>query len=240
MTALLLASLLLPPGADPSPPVPPVPWWMPYKSDDFARMLHAVRTDSMRGAGTGWFGPSESRYGWAWLAARHGRTPANDLPRDTFRGPAAVFAALDRDKDGVLRADDFDWSDAAAFVRRTAQARQWFDRADGNADRKLSKVEWDALFEKASNGKSHLTPDDARALLFPPPPRPSGPSPGMPSRATLLAGLFAHEIGSPYPGPKLESVAPDFTLSTQDGKRTVTLSDYRGKKPVVLIFGSFT
>jgi hypothetical protein len=34
--------------------------------------------------------------------------------------------------------------------------------------------------------------------------------------------------------------APDFTLITRDGKAKVTLSDYRGKKPVVLIFGSYT
>lgn len=41
---------------------------------------------------------------------------------------------------------------------------------------------------------------------------------------------------------KLEvgDVAPDFTLSDPTGKRTVTLSDFRGKRPVVLIFGSYT
>lgn len=34
--------------------------------------------------------------------------------------------------------------------------------------------------------------------------------------------------------------APDFTLADPAGKRQVTLSDFRGKKPVVLIFGSYT
>ena len=34
--------------------------------------------------------------------------------------------------------------------------------------------------------------------------------------------------------------APDFTLRTMDGGREVTLSSYRGRKPVVLIFGSYT
>jgi len=34
--------------------------------------------------------------------------------------------------------------------------------------------------------------------------------------------------------------APDFKLKTLDGRRTVRLSDYRGHKPVVLIFGSYT
>ena len=35
-------------------------------------------------------------------------------------------------------------------------------------------------------------------------------------------------------------MAPDFTLKSPDGKREVTLSDYRGEKPVALVFGSYT
>ena len=34
--------------------------------------------------------------------------------------------------------------------------------------------------------------------------------------------------------------APDFTLKTLDGKKNVTLSHFKGKKPVVLVFGSYT
>lgn len=34
--------------------------------------------------------------------------------------------------------------------------------------------------------------------------------------------------------------APDFTLTTRDGKYRVKLSSYKNKKPVVLIFGSYT
>jgi len=39
---------------------------------------------------------------------------------------------------------------------------------------------------------------------------------------------------------KVGDVAPDFTLSTLDGKRKVKLSSFRGAKPVALIFGSYT
>jgi hypothetical protein len=66
------------------------------------------------------------------------------------------------------------------------------------------------------------------------------PGAGMPSRWMLLKGLFTGEIGSLHEGPALGEMAPEFRLSSQDGKRTISLSDYRGKKPVVLIFGSFT
>ena len=52
--------------------------------------------------------------------------------------------------------------------------------------------------------------------------------------------LLAGELGSLEPGPSLGDMAPDFTLSTYDGKSEITLSSYRDKKPVVLIFGSFT
>ena len=40
--------------------------------------------------------------------------------------------------------------------------------------------------------------------------------------------------------PKVGEMAPDFELKTTDGKRSVKLSSFRGKQPVVLIFGSFT
>jgi hypothetical protein len=53
------------------------------------------------------------------------------------------------------------------------------------------------------------------------------------------------------PGPKLwmwarkgtlkvGDAAPDFTLATHDHTSQVTLSSFRGQKPVVLVFGSYT
>lgn len=243
MAPLALSLLLLAPVAEPpkTPPRTAVPWWMPHRDGEFPRMLFAIAGGSMMGPGEGWFGPSESRYGWKWLATWHGVPVDGALTPSKFRGSAASFAALDRDADGTLNADDFDWSDAAPFVRQLAQAGQWLGRADKDSDRKLTKAEWSALFTKAAGDKGHLTAEDVRALLNPPPPpRPKGPPPGMPSKETLLAGLLSGEVGSPHSGPKLGAVAPDFTLKTQDGKQTLTLSDFRGDKPVVLIFGSFT
>ena len=40
--------------------------------------------------------------------------------------------------------------------------------------------------------------------------------------------------------PKVGDAAPDFTLKSIDGSSEVTLSTFRGVKPVVLIFGSWT
>ena len=39
---------------------------------------------------------------------------------------------------------------------------------------------------------------------------------------------------------KVGDPAPDFTLPDPAGKEQTTLSSFRGRKPVVLIFGSFT
>ena len=40
--------------------------------------------------------------------------------------------------------------------------------------------------------------------------------------------------------PKASDVAPDFELRDTTGENLVRLSDYRGHKPVALVFGSFT
>ena len=39
---------------------------------------------------------------------------------------------------------------------------------------------------------------------------------------------------------KVGDMAPDFTLKSPDGKQTVTLSSFRDKRPVALVFGSYT
>lgn len=40
--------------------------------------------------------------------------------------------------------------------------------------------------------------------------------------------------------PKVGDLAPDFELYDSSGENPLRLSDFRGKKPVALIFGSFT
>lgn len=40
--------------------------------------------------------------------------------------------------------------------------------------------------------------------------------------------------------PRAGDLAPDFELRDADGVNPICLYDYRGEKPVVLVFGSFT
>jgi hypothetical protein len=211
------------------------------ESPEAVRMFLAITRGSQMGPGDGWFGPTQTPYTWDWLARRHGKDAADGITKDRFQGPEAWFARLDRDRDGRITPDDLDWSDASAYVRQSAMARQWARAMDRNGDGKVSAEEWEAFFKKAAGDGGALTPDDLRAALFPPPaPRRPGNAPSGPSAGTLLAGMFSGELGSIFEGPKVGEKAPDFTLKTADGKQEYSPSRWRGEKPVVLVFGSFT
>ena len=53
---------------------------------------------------------------------------------------------------------------------------------------------------------------------------------GFAAAAVVASTVFAQ---APAPAVKVGDQAPDFTLMASDGK-TYSLSDYRGRKPVVL------
>ena len=52
--------------------------------------------------------------------------------------------------------------------------------------------------------------------------------------------LMKRQKGLDRLAPKEGDMAPDFTLSDITGTNEVMLSDFRGKNPVALIFGSYT
>lgn len=52
--------------------------------------------------------------------------------------------------------------------------------------------------------------------------------------------LMKRQIALNKLAPKAGDVAPDFTLYDTTGLHPVTLSDFRGRQPVALVFGSFT
>jgi alkylhydroperoxidase family enzyme len=204
-----------------------------------AEMLIAIARGSQLGPGEGWFHPGQSRFGWKWLAEKHGVPPTAAIPRAQFRGPEALFARLDRNKDGLLRPDDFDWSDRSPYAQQVAQINRWFFRLNRGGDGRLTREEWLKFFDEAAGGKDHLTTDNLREALTPPS-SPGRKAPAGPTQQVLVRGLFRGEIGSMHEGPKLNDPAPDFTLRRRDGQEAVRLSDHFGKKPVVLVFGNFT
>jgi Ca2+-binding EF-hand superfamily protein len=214
------------------------------KQPEIVEMLMAIAHGSDMGPGDGWFHGSTTRYDWKWLASHFDANRDGTITRQEFKGPAELFDRLDRNHDGVLTAGDFDWSDRSLYAMQGMPARMWFSMIDSNGNGRISQQEWEALFKRAARAKGYLTPDDLREM-FPvsPPARPVGappPSQSGPSVVTLLKGLLDGELGSPFEGPSVGQSAPDFRLRTPDGKREVQLSQFKGKKPVVLVFGSFT
>jgi hypothetical protein len=210
---------------------------------EVVEMLTAIAGGSQMGPGEGWFHPGQSRYGWAWLAERYGLDRGGSLDRKQFDGPPDTFARLDRSRDGVLSAEDFDWSDKSPLQREAGVASRWARMFDQDSNGRVSREEWNALFERAAKDKGYLTADDLRdALPVAPPRRPPGPPPASegPSPAVLIQGLLSGELGSFLEGPAVGERAPNFGLPTHDGKQRYSLAQYCGFKPVVLIFGSFT
>jgi hypothetical protein len=203
-------------------------------------MITAIASGSQMGPGDGWFHPGQGRYDWKWLADRYDADHDGIITRKEFTGEPALFERLDRNHDGVITADDFDWSDKSPFMRMSEMAGRVMFMINDESNGRISREEWQEFFVKASKGKDHITADDLRDALTPPATPPSKKSKGGPSPMLLMKGMVSGEIGSFHEGPKVGREAPEFSLKTQDGKKQIKLSDYRGKKPVILVFGSFT
>ncbi len=138
------------------------------------------------------------------------------------------FDQLDRNKDGKLSKEE-------AQQGRPPAGRQsqdpLFILLDADKDGKLSRQELAnavQLLDKLDKNKNDVLDRDE----LPPPGRP-GDRPG--------------ELITPAaPGERKDDKlrvgdeAPDFTLPDPSGKREVTLSSFRGQKPVVLVFASYT
>jgi hypothetical protein len=211
------------------------------RTPEIVEMVSAIAGGSRMGPGEGWFHDGQSRYGWQWLAARFDADHDGKITRKEFTGPSDAFERLDRDHDGVLTRSDFDWSERSSFTQRGRPVGYWFRQIDRNSNGRISAEEWQAFFAKAAHGKGYLTVDDLREALPLSPPRPTTPPKNTgPSPLVLALGLLGGELGSFLEGPAVGQPAPDFTLKTHDGKRQIAPAQFRGKKPVVLVFGSFT
>jgi len=238
-------------AANEAPPQTRRPWYDPrhtidrlrhrietFRPPEIVEMLIAMAQGSELGPGEGWFHEGQGRYGWNWLVDREDADGDGAVDREEFFGPAEWFDRLDRDHDGTLKAEDFDWSNDSKFVRQSQQARQVFRRIDPQSNGRISRAEWQAFFETAAQGRDEITPEDLRAALNPPEP-PSSPD-DEPSPLTFLKGFWTGELGSIHEGPAIDGRVTDFELPRFDGQGRLRLSDLYQDKPVVLIFGSFT
>jgi hypothetical protein len=188
----------------------------------------------------GWYHDSVSQYSWAWLSSRFDSNRDGTIRRAEFEAPAAAWDRLDRDHDGVIAATDFDWSERSTWYQMARQGSRRFDLIDSDGNGRITADEWQAFFTIAAEGKDHLTNEDLCDAMFTIPERPRSRLATLADRVDRLKVILNGDIGSMFEGPELGAPAPDFILTTHDRRRVVRLSENRGVKPVVLIFGSFT
>jgi EF hand domain-containing protein len=126
------------------------------------------------------------------------------------------FARLDRDRNGRFGREEFGSRQYRIAPVFAPDLFPWLVAGiDGDGDGALSWAETKDFFvryDRDGNGRLATT---------------ERPLPGKPPR-----------VGS-IPPPEREP-APDFTLARQIGGEAVTLSSFAGRRPVALVFGSFT
>ncbi len=152
------------------------------------------------------------------------------------------FDEIDANKDAKLSRDELEkWiargGPSAASKTREPSPDLLFRLLDTNNDGKLSKEELQnavKLLEKLDPDKrGYLELEDLRAYLAK---KEKKKSAGRPGEIITPAAKGERQKDT----LKVGDPAPDFTLPELKGNREITLSSFRGKKPVVLIFASYT
>lgn len=206
-------------------------------------LIDLLKADEMQ-PGFGWFKPSERKYDWSWLSAgfdtnADGFVAQEELPVDTLY-PELLFSRLDRDNDGELRLADFDYFGRQQPTPPQLMSQFLSSLLDVDSNGRITPEELQAFLARADQENAgFLTAEDLYGRFSREFFNRSEGDDDMPGPEKMLSMFFRGELGVFESGPRVGEEAPDFTLPTHDGSRTITLSQSRGR-PVVLIFGSFT
>lgn len=222
----------------------------------WAEMAVMILKGESMGSGKGWFTGSVRRHDWQWLVNQVPDAASDEriMPEELAGLSKDDFDRLDQDRDGAITANDFLF-EKNPFMEDDSPAGPLFSRLDEDSNGRLTMKEMQRWFKRSADGSEFLSVEDLKDALGygPRPPRAASESAGGPSkdpRWDMLGMLLNGEIGSFSEGPELGSEAPELDLPLvshrQEGggleltDRMIKLEDFRGSKPVVLIFGSFT
>jgi Ca2+-binding EF-hand superfamily protein len=151
------------------------------------------------------------------------------------------FAPMDLNKDGKLTKEELRKAAGRTGKPSAGQPKDespdaLFRLLDANGDGKLSEGEIKSaadVLKKLDKNKDGIVDKDEAVAPAPAARKGKGGRPG--EIITPAAKGERHQDKL-----KLGDMAPDFTLPDMTGKKQVTLSSFRGKKPVVLVFASYT
>ena len=204
------------------------------------RMFLSIARGEVLDSQSGWFGPAQSKFDFGSLARRWGQPTEAGFQFNALSEPTELLARLDRNQDGRITAGDLDWSDENPWVQQSYLANRFFRRLNSRGNGVLTPEEWQAFFDTARGPAKSLSYEGFRDALIG-----SGPTGGYrpgdaPSPEALLKGLANGELGSLQEGPRPGETAPNFSLPTLEGSRSISLSSLVGEKPMVLVFGNYT
>lgn len=210
---------------------------------EWAEMLGILLKGQPIGANTGWFKSSESRISWDWLQKQFDKNGDEKVSKSEASIFEKVFDAIDKNSDGGITKVDFNWDDVS-HVNPQKPSEKIFYSLDRDSNGRIDQNEMAQLMKAIDNGnKGFLTPDDF-AGAFAEFDNPQEKRPTQTQRRAdpnaMLNMFFNGELGNLSDGPKLGATAPDFELSLLKTEGSMKLSSFKGKKIVVLNFGSFT
>ncbi|MAE77919.1 MAG: hypothetical protein CMJ85_13740 [Planctomycetes bacterium] len=203
---------------------------------------------------------------WEFLAKKYDKNKDGKIAVAEYDRGEAKFRTYDKDGDGILTKADFEGAGGRGGGRRQMRPEQMLPRLARRADKDQSGdvtgKEWAAFVEQHAGGDLESlfgTGRTAQRMM-----RMLGSlvdtSDDGEVQKDELAALFAkldknkdgslgrNEMGRNQRGgqqtqrvPQRGEVAPDFDLPLVESvKQTLRLSNFRGKRPVALIFGSYT
>ena len=212
-------------------------WGRPQtaEADEPADATATTSTDPVASGRTARPRTAETRYDWKWLAARYDGDDDGVVSREELPVSDDILAGLDRTWDGQLTSEDFDWSENSVLRLQKDSIFALSKSVDQNSDGRIDADEWRDVFASAVEGDGYLSDDDLERLIFLP-----RVAKAQREAQRRSGRLDLERRASRHEPPQLGALAPDFSLSSPDGSATVRLSSFRGKKAVVLIFGSFT
>jgi cytochrome oxidase Cu insertion factor (SCO1/SenC/PrrC family)/Ca2+-binding EF-hand superfamily protein len=210
-------------------------WWIGVAALSFSAASLAS-SQELSSDPPDWIRTGQSRYGWQLLAERYdkngdGRVASTEVPLSPD-----VFARIDRDWDGVLTPVDFDWNKESELGKRKETTFALFKMADDNSDGRLTTEEWQSLFERQLGEGTSLNEQQLEELIYRPRIVKAARELSLRKSDSEYSPRSLAAVKVPQPG----DMAPDFELASPDSGNKIRLSQFRGQKPVVLVFGCYT